>query len=174
MSNTHSPRLCFHCSVDRCCRGYQVFSGLPLLLVLVIVILVMEFVYEEELATCPNHLKQLVRRAAVTSCTPNIAQSVSAGTSSSSPTQQIQRTIGLSFLQSCCKSGAVGAQVSLPCNADCTQALKTFPRVLRDTCFNQFSFDTTALLVHPILHFKHLNTTPADSTWECTRVTKKV
>ena len=54
----------------------QVFLGLPLLLALRIVILVMEFMHEEERATCPNHLKRLVQRAAVTSCTPNIAQSV--------------------------------------------------------------------------------------------------
>ena len=81
-----------------------------------IVILVMEFMREEERATCPYHLKCLVRRAAVTSCTPNIAQSVSADTSSLSLTPQIQRTIDLSFWRSHCKSGAVGAQVSLPCN----------------------------------------------------------
>ena len=68
---------------------------------------------EEERATCPYHLKHLVRRAAVTSCTPNIAQSVSADTSSSSLTPHIQRTIDLSFRQSHCKSGAVGDQVSL-------------------------------------------------------------
>ena len=37
----------------------------------------MEFMHEEERATCPYHLKRLVRRAAVTSCTPNIAQSES-------------------------------------------------------------------------------------------------
>ena len=42
----------------------------------------------------------------------------------------------LSFLQSLCKSGAVGAQVSLPCNrAERMQALNTFPRVKGDTCF---------------------------------------
>ena len=64
----------------------QVFLGLPLLLALEIVILVMEFMHKEERATCPYHLKRLVRRAAVTSCTPNIAQSVSADISSSSLT----------------------------------------------------------------------------------------
>ena len=89
----------------------QVFLGLPLLLALGIVILLIEFMHEEERATCPHHLKRLVRRAAVTSCTPNIAQSVSADTSSSSRTPQIQRTIDLSFRRSRCKSGAVGAQV---------------------------------------------------------------
>ena len=115
----------------------RVFLGLPLLLVLGIVILVMEFLHEEERATCQNHLKRIVWRAAVTSCTPNIAQNVSAGTSSSSLTRQIQRNIDLSFRQSCCKSGAVGAQVSLSCNrAERTQALKTFQRVLRDTCLD--------------------------------------
>ena len=62
----------------------KVFLGLPLLRVLGILILVMEFMHEEERATYPYHLKRLVRRAAVTSCTPNIAQSVSADTSSSS------------------------------------------------------------------------------------------
>ena len=112
----------------------QVFLGLPLLLALRIVILVMEFMHEEERATCPYHLKCLVLRAAVTSCTPNIAQSESEDTSSSFLTPHIQRTIDLSFRRSRCKSGAVGAQVSLPCNrAERTQALKTFPRVLRDT-----------------------------------------
>ena len=115
----------------------QVFLGLPLLLALGIVILVMEFMHEEERATCPYHLKRLVRRAAVTSCTPNNAQSVSVDTSSSSLTLQIQRTIYLSFRRSRCKSGTVGAQVSLPCKrAERTQALKTFPRVLRDTCLD--------------------------------------
>ena len=62
----------------------QVFLGLPLLLALGIIILVMKFMHEEERATCPNHLKRLVRRADVASCTPNIAQSVSADTLSSS------------------------------------------------------------------------------------------
>ena len=90
----------------------QVFLGLPLLLALGIVILVMEFMHEEEHATCPYHLKRLVRRAAVTSCKSNTAQSVSADTSSSSLTPHIQRTIDLSFWRSRCKSGAVGAQVS--------------------------------------------------------------
>ena len=115
----------------------QVFLGLPLLQGLGIVILVMEFMHEEERASCPYHLKHLVWRAAVTSCTPNIAQSVSADTSSSSLTPHIQRTINLSFRRCRCKSGAVGARVSLPCNrAERTQALKTFPRVLRDTCLD--------------------------------------
>ena len=115
-------------------RSDQVFLCLPLLLALGIVILVMEFMHEEERATCPYHLKRLVRRAAVTSCTPYIAQSVSADTSSSSLTLHIHLTIDLSFQRTRCKSGAVGAQVSLPCyRAERTQTLKTFPRVLRDT-----------------------------------------
>ena len=115
----------------------QVFLGLPLLLALGIVILVMEFKHEEERATCPNHLICLVQRAAVTSCTPDIAQSVSPDTSSLSLMPQIQWTIDLSFQRSRCKSGAVGDQVSLPCNrAERTQALKTFLRVLRDTCLD--------------------------------------
>ena len=100
-----------------------------------IVILVLEFMHEEESATCPNHLKCLVRRAAVTSCTPNIAKSVSPDTSSSSLTPQSEQTIDLSFWRSCCRSGAVGAQVPLPCNrAERTQALKTLPQALRDAC----------------------------------------
>ena len=42
--------------------------------------------------------------------------------------------MALSFLRSLCKSGAVGAQVSLPCNmAERTQALNTFPHVKGDT-----------------------------------------
>ena len=47
----------------------------------------MEFMHEEEHATCPYHLKRLVRRAAVTSCTPNIAQSESEDTSHNHSTQ---------------------------------------------------------------------------------------
>ena len=135
-NNTQSSRLSvqwidaakavhFHVSLNT--LRPQVFLGLPFLLALGIIILVMEFMH-----ACPNHLKRLVRRAAVTSCTPNIAQSVSADTSSSSLTPQIQRTIDLSLWRSCCKPGAVGGQVSLPCNrAECTQALKTFSWVLR-------------------------------------------
>ena len=93
----------------------------------------MDFMHDEEKATCPYHLKRLVRRAAVTSCIPHIAQ----GASPPSLTLQIQWTIDLSFRRSRCKSGAVGAQVSLPCNrAERTQALKTFPRVLKDTCLD--------------------------------------
>ena len=145
MSNTQSPRLSvqwidaakaahFHVSLNTFRPG--LFRS-PLLLALGIVILVMEFMHEEERATCPYHLKRLVRRAAVTSCTPNIAQSESEGTSSSSLTPNIKRTIDLSFRQSRCKSGTVGAQVSLPCNrAERTQALWTFPPVLRDTCLD--------------------------------------
>ena len=50
---------------------------------------------------------------------------------------QIQKTTDLSFRQSRFKSGAVGAQVSLSCdNADRKQALKTFQRVMRDTCLD--------------------------------------
>ena len=145
MSNIQSPRLSVQW-IDAAKAAHfqsvlthsdQVFLGLPLLLALGIVILVMEFVHEEERATCPYHLKRLVRRAAVTSCTPNIAQSVSLDTSSSSLTPHIQLTIDLSFRRSRCKSGAVGAQVLLPCNrAECTQALKTFPLALMDTCLD--------------------------------------
>ena len=73
----------------------------------------------------------------VTSCTPNIAHSESEDTSPSSLTPHIQRTIDLLFRRSCCKSGAVGAQVSLPCNrAERTQGVKTFQWVLRDTCLD--------------------------------------
>ena len=57
------------------------------------------------------------------------------GTSSCGLTPQIWRIMALSFLPSLCKSGAVGAQVSLPCNRDKQmQALNTFPRVKGDTC----------------------------------------
>ena len=131
-SGSMLPRL--HIFMSALTNSDQVFLGLPLLLALGIVILVMEFMHEEERATCQYHLKRLVRRAAVISC---IAQSVSTDTSSTSLTPQIQRTIDLSFRQSRCKSGAVGAQVSLSCNrAERTQALKTFRRVLRDTCLD--------------------------------------
>ena len=61
------PRL--HIFMSVLTHSDQVFLGLPLLLALGVVILVMEFMHEEERATCPYHLKRLVRRAAVTSCT---------------------------------------------------------------------------------------------------------
>ena len=71
---------------------------------------------------------------------PNFVYRVSMGTSSCGLTLQIQRIMALSFLQSLFKSGAVGAQVSLPCNRDKgMQALNTFSRVKGDTCF-EFSF----------------------------------
>ena len=57
------------------------------------------------------------------------------GTSSCGLTPQIQWIMALSFLRSLCKSGAVGAQVSLPCNrAERMQALNAFPHVKGDTC----------------------------------------
>ena len=153
----------------------QVFLGLPLLLALGIVIPVMAFMHEEKPATCPYHLKRLVRRAAVTSCTPNIAQSLSANTSSSSLTPQNQRTIDLSFRQSCCKSGAVGAQVSLPCNrAERTQALKTFPRVLRKTCLD-IRIGRSLLnfpLVLYLVTMASLHPPPAHSTQHVSKVAK--
>ena len=89
-SGSMLPRLQIFMSVLT--HSDQVFLGLPLLLALGIVIFVMEFMHEEERATCPYHLKRLVRRAAVTSCTPNIAQSESEDTSSSFLTPHIQRT----------------------------------------------------------------------------------
>ena len=144
MSNTNSPRLSvsgsllpkLHILMSALTHSDQVLLGLLLLLVQGIVILVMEFVHEER-ATCPNHLKRLMRKADVTFCTHNIAQSVSVGTSSSSLNLQIKRTIDLSFRRSRCKSGALGAQVSIPCyRTECTQGLKTFPHVLRDTCLD--------------------------------------
>ena len=76
------PRL--HIFMSALTHSDQVFLGLSLFMALGIIILVMELMHEEERATCPYHLKRLVRRAAVTSCTPNIAQSVSADTLSSS------------------------------------------------------------------------------------------
>ena len=75
-SGSMLPRL--HIFILASTHSDQVFLGLPLLLALGMVILVMEFMHKEERVTCPNHLKRLVGRAAVTSCTPNIAQSVSA------------------------------------------------------------------------------------------------
>ena len=87
----------------------------------------MEYVHEEECATCPNLLRCLVQGAAITSCTPNIAQSVSAVTLLSSRTPHIQRTIALSFQLSRCKSGAVCAQVSLLCNRAEWTGVESFP-----------------------------------------------
>ena len=74
MSNTQSPRLSvqwihaarLHIFMSVLTHSDQVFLGLPLLLGLGIVILVMEFMHEEERAACPYHLKRLVWRAAVT------------------------------------------------------------------------------------------------------------
>ena len=113
-SGSMLPRL--HIFMSALTHSDQVFLGLPLLLALGTVILVMKFMHEEERATCQYHLKRLVQRAAVTSCTRNIAQSVSADTLSPFLTPQIQRTIDLSFQPSRCKSGAVGTQVLHPCN----------------------------------------------------------
>ena len=79
-SGSMLPRL--HIFMSALTHSDQVSLGLPLLLALGIVILVMEFMHEEKRAACPNHLKRLFRRAAVTSCTTNIAQSVSTDTSS--------------------------------------------------------------------------------------------
>ena len=63
VSNTHSPRLSNQwIDVAEATHSHavkhsdQVFLVLPLLLVLGIVILVMEFVHEEEGTTCPNRL----------------------------------------------------------------------------------------------------------------------
>ena len=80
-SGSMLPRL--HIFMSVLTHSDQVFLGLPLLLALGIVILVM-FMHEEERTTCPYHLKRLVRRASVTSCTPNIAQSEFKDTPSSS------------------------------------------------------------------------------------------
>ena len=100
------------------------FLGLPL--ELETTILVMEFVHQEEHVRCSNPIRRLIRRAPVTSSTPNIAQSVSMVTLSSSRPPHIHWTIDLSSRRSSCKSGATVAQVSLPCHrAECTQALKT-------------------------------------------------
>ena len=63
-SGSMLPRL--HFFMSALTHSDQVFLRLPLLLALGIVILVMEFMHEEECATCPYHLKRLVRRAAVT------------------------------------------------------------------------------------------------------------
>ena len=86
-SGSMLPRL--HILMSVLTHSDQVFLGLLLLLAPGIVILVMEFMHEEERATWPYHLKSLVWRAAVTSCTPNIAQSVSADTYSSSLTPHV-------------------------------------------------------------------------------------
>ena len=97
----------------------------------------MEFMHEEERITCQNHFRRLVQKAAVTSCKPNIAQSVSLVALSSSCTVHIHRNIDLLFQQSRCESVAEGGQVPLPYNrAERTKAFKTFPGVLRDTCFD--------------------------------------
>jgi len=81
-----------------------------------------------------NHLRCLVRRAmAATSWIPNLVYRESVVTLSLGLTQQIQRTMALSLRSNRCKSEEDGAQDSLPCRSvDLTQALKTFPRVLRD------------------------------------------
>ena len=53
-SGLRLPRL--HIFMSALTHSDQVFLGLPLLLALRIVILVMEFMHEEERATCLNHL----------------------------------------------------------------------------------------------------------------------
>ena len=110
----------------------QVFLGLPLLLALGIVILVMELMHEEERAKCPYHLKRLVRRAAVTSCTPNIAQSVFGHfvtISDSADPADHWSVFPAKPLQVWCSRcpGFTTMQFGR------TQTLKTFPWVLTDT-----------------------------------------
>ena len=64
VSNTQTPGLSVQW-IDAAKAAYFHVSfntlrpGLPLLLVLGIGILVMEFMHEEEHATCPNHLRRL-------------------------------------------------------------------------------------------------------------------
>ena len=58
-SGSMLPRL--HIFMSDLTHSDQAFLGLPLLLALGIVILVMEFMHEEERATCPYHLKCLVQ-----------------------------------------------------------------------------------------------------------------
>ena len=62
------PRM--HIFMSALTHSDQVFLGLPLLLALGIIILVLEFMHEEECAACPHHLKRLVRRADVTTSSP--------------------------------------------------------------------------------------------------------
>ena len=76
--------------------------------------LVTDLIQDEDRTTCQYHLRRLERTAAVPSCIPSHAHNKSMEISSCGLTPQIHRIIDLSFRRSRCKSGAVGAQVSLP------------------------------------------------------------
>ena len=139
--NLHSVLLCgsvrsrFQDLRSLLTHSDQVFLGLPRPLTHGTDKLKVSLMHEVARVTCPNHLKRLVRTASVTSCIPSLSSSDSIGISSSGLTPQNQRIMALSFRRSRCRSGAAGAQVSLPCRrADRIQVLKIFPRVLRVTC----------------------------------------
>ena len=124
-----------HISTSALTHTLQDFLGLQHPLGPGMAILVIEFVQEDARVTWPYLLRCLVLSATATSWIPNFVYRVSMGTSSCGLTPQIQWIMDLSFLWSLCKSGAVGAQVSLPCNrAERMQALNTFPQVKGDTC----------------------------------------
>ena len=90
---------------------------------------------DEDWTTCPYHRRRLERKAAVTACIPSLAHNKSMDIASCGFTLHINRIIGLSVRRSRCKSGAVGAQVSLPWRkAERTQSSNTFPRTVRDMC----------------------------------------
>ena len=86
-----------------------VFLGRPRFPGQGIFILVIVLMQVEKRITCPYHLSRLMKRASFTSCIPSLAQSNVVGVSSPGLVLQIQRTIVLSFLQSLCRSSAVGA-----------------------------------------------------------------
>jgi hypothetical protein len=87
----------------------QVFLGRPRFPGKGIFILVIVLMQVEKRITCPYHLSRLMQRASVTSCIPSLAQSNIVGVFSPGLVLQIQRIIALSFLQSLCRSPAVGA-----------------------------------------------------------------
>jgi hypothetical protein len=105
-----SVRLCVHKSSFKHCD--QVFLGRPRFPEQGIFMLVIVLMQAEEHIMYPYHLlSRLERRASVTSCIPNLAQSNVVGVSSPSLVRQIQRIITLSFLQSLCRSPAVRTHV---------------------------------------------------------------
>ena len=131
-SESMLPRL--HIFMSALTHPDQVFLDLPLPPVLGIIILVMEFVHEEEHVTCPNQLIRLLRRAAVTSCTPNIAQYVRSHFVFIW-TPHIQRIIDLSFLLSHCKSSDKSFQI-LPEKVEWLGQPRNFSQSLQSFCYS--------------------------------------
>ena len=104
-------------------------------------------------STCPYHLRRRARRIVLTSSTPRRSCSTVEGVVSLGFTAQIHGTIALSFRRSLCRSWALGAQDSLPCNsADRTAEENTLPLVLREICREVRTGSSFLNLLHATQH----------------------